>query len=309
MSRNTLFVEEIKGYHKRAYPQAKELLSKIFQGLQLSDTRSLKVLLPCAGTFPSFQPFCEIISELYPHIQEIEFGLIDVDLEALECFETLYSKKRKFGNITIKTTIVFNGEFNSYLEKLRSSINASPIQYDLIYFEHPVIDTINSLLKQKTAAFRQAIPHLTQVLKSDGVVVAVCTSDMEIMEMKKLLAFSFNVQPKIISQACSIVFPTDFSKILRTKVTKASSSHSQAKSEAIKQSDKQFLGWLIFSFLLYLTVLGKGYESHLSVVLFVSQFYLHHPGPKGVAIKAIICLTQASLLLNNIISTEMKLKP
>lgn len=302
-------VKEVSSYRQNIYEEAKIILEKIFKAgeveMRFSQESFLSVAIPCAGTFPSADAFIEVLRNMLPRLKRLELRLIDPNNLGLDIFtevqEELINKFwRKYSlKIIIKK---YNEDLQSYLRHKDES--------HILYFEHPVTSAMNVLLAQlrfedqSTLSLRTSLPKLTNALKTNGLVIAICKSTVEIWQMKSLLNYSLDVDVHQTSTACSLLFPTDFSKGLITKkpITALNENTQNSRASNINRSDQL----LVFFFSLGLLIYGAGYgkpgflEHTASLILLWAQMFLHYPGKNGFALKCVFCLTQTAFLLKQL---------
>lgn len=302
---------EDKLYCDRIYPKIKLLLEKIFDSKQLSESfdtlTKVRVLIPCAGTFPSYGAFLDTMKKYFPKVKSIDFVLLDPNREDLNLFEERIQQSEQVKNIEKNGTVKV--KIQIYAEELITFLLREHNKFNMIYFEHPVIDSMNVLLAHfhivnpGVLSLRTAFPYLTNALLPNGVIIAACKSDAEIYQMQIMLDYSLGLQSQSISTASSLVFPTDFSKAITCSarnvlIKKSYDQHAHMKE--IKSSDKMLTLFFAIGAILYVTNFANPnyfFEQTASALLLWGQFLFHRPGKTGFAIKVILCLSQAACFL------------
>lgn len=73
----------------QAHQSSDKLLTQLFDASRLSSdiTDEVNVLVPCAGSFPSYNSFIRQLSRTAKIVRKINFVLIDPDIRELKVFK------------------------------------------------------------------------------------------------------------------------------------------------------------------------------------------------------------------------------
>lgn len=296
-------LRNIKDYHDKNYVDAKQLLNKLFQTNNFSDRlgreSEIRVLVPCAGSFPGYLPFLEKLREQFPNLKAVSLTLVDpvfADKNELSaCREFLADRK------DLKVTISFVA---SDLAKFTENYHSD--RFDIIYFEHPVVSGVATFLSQWDVVpmLSRAIPLLANIAKPDAAIIAICKTLEEQFQMQHLLSYSLGLQSNSVSIAWNLVIPRNYCKGLFGKVPllsdrKAEEKSVNAKVKQIVHSEKLLAVFFLLSSFIYSLRFGNTalfWEQSASLILMFAQFALHRPDPNGLGIKVLIVAAQLALL-------------
>lgn len=302
-------VDTDKQYRKKIYKDAKEILQQNFAAGNVAERFKhesiLRISIPCAGSFPSADALIEVIKNNFPKLKTLELRLIDPDRLGLAVFAASHDELIQKYQDSLKIDVTL------YEEDLQSFINRD-IKSHIFIFEHSVVGAMNVLLEnlrlgnENTLALRYAVPKMSRAFEENGVIMAICKSSVEIWQMKVLLSYSLGVEVQCTSRARSLVFPTDFCKGLSTttkSITPIDTNTQHRRLLGMKINDVSLVYFITIGFYLYSLRFSKPgvfLEQTASLLLLFAQIFFHHPGKNGIALKCILCLSQAALLLREI---------
>lgn len=314
---NKLSDNYLSKMHRNLDKSAENLLSGLIRpsALRAQAKKRLKILVPCAGTFPSYKTFLKVLKERYSELRMINLVLVDPVKAALDAFERLYPLPKRSSIIeiaSIPTGIILENRTIFHLS-LKEFIMMTTEQFDLVYMEHPQIGAADTCFFSQSRSLRSTIPYLSKVLKPDADVIVACQNSEEKWQIKRLLTYSFNLTSD--NYSCSVrgslvpVWPKCHSNgITVSNISTLNEDQQKARSKDIKLSDHLLWVFAIFSLALYLlTNFNKGktfIAGTASLLLFFSQFALHHPGAKGLAVKISISALRLSLFINQLVHAQ-----
>lgn len=295
-------MDSYRQYCDNIYQSAKNILEKTLDDKPfLNSLSEVNIFVPCAGSFPSFRPLVDLLSQ-YKNIRKINFLLIDPLTTELDIFNEAYNQATIIENIQIKIQSQKIG-ISKFLEDNKNI--SSP--FHIIYFEHPEISAFNSLIDQFSFSnhillLRQSIPLIASLLLPNGKVIVVCQTEEEIKQAQSLINYGLETETKKTSEFKNLFFPHPYSKsIVTVKPITITTKSQNNKSYNINCGDKLLAFFTIIALLLYLEGFPKqSFRDHtISFFLTFGQIILHRPGLKGFSIKILLCLTQAALLAHS----------
>lgn len=167
-------------YSKNIYSKIKSAFQLGFRKLNISsEAKTIDILAPGAGAFPSFEPMIKALLERFPQLITINITLLDIDANGMKIFLEHWKRNVRTEDLQqehkcLKQIAPFCNQMD--LQKFllaESKKDKSAIKnYDIIYFEHPVIGAMNVLMSggdpevgDYLLNFRAALPYLQYVLK------------------------------------------------------------------------------------------------------------------------------------------------
>jgi hypothetical protein len=250
------------------------LLEKIFSEVEINeDIQQLRVLVICAGVFPSYFDLKNILAKKFPRVFTINFALV----------EPSSYKTNLFMN-AIKNTH-FNDHFECHHLTLQKFLQKKQSTFDIIYLEHPDLRTITIPLAKLTSAYqntvslRDSIGYLGAVCKRNTLIIASNMSKHENIQLKYLLKYSLKTRSKIIN--LSHLDSSAFRFGLYSVIKKLPIQHSKG----ILWNDG-FLVFFTISFIIFYSVIAYHSKSLTSltipILLFIIAYRYHRPGICGM---------------------------
>jgi hypothetical protein len=297
MKLSALDLKNAQSHRVAIHQQAKVTLSKIFTGVVAEYHQKLShldILIPCAGYFPGYQAFMEVLKERFLALRSVKFVLVDGDEKALKIFGQYHHDEK---TEALKVT------YETHQMGLQDFLAKNQQKFDIVFFEHPEVTSMICVLRisQQPLMLRQALPYLNQILNPHALVMAVCKNYEELIQMKSLLRYGLDA--KEVTSAHKI-WAWDYSAGAALKsqphlLLKA--PEQKARSAEIKESDSRFFLFVLAAAYLYWNT-GYGNSSHLSFLLVASQFLAHRPGNTGNFYKFILVTAQLLILINQEVS-------
>jgi len=288
-------------YRRIIATKAENLLEKLLSEplQQFQDVTGLDILVIGAGSFPSYIPFLNVLSRLVPHLQVVNFTLIEPVKAETDFFEEQFANYSGDKRINFMT---YNVGIEDFLK------NSDGAVFDLVYFEHPETMTLPILLAKlgmasfaKIISLRKSIPYLQNIVKPHTVIMTSSMSVHELKQMKWLLQFSLRVNPSLIFSFNPInyLYGGPYTAGLCSNTLK---SHSliqstcvMERSNAILKSDNYFCIVLVVSLIIYCIKCAGSYsvvEQMAAIMLMYAQLLFHRPGYSGVLIKLLLLVMQ-----------------
>lgn len=298
-----------QAHRKAIESSARDILIKIFRASKVrTDLSQLKVLVPCAGTFPSYDVFVEVAQQFFPKLKNIEFVLVDPEDFGLKLFvahKQTQDKQESKQQVKVQVKVETQ-ELEPFLKKQSG-------KFDIIYLEHPLVDPVNTLFAQlniinpNILSLRQSLPYLTNVLQPNGLIIATCKNSIEIEQMASLLKHSLDVEIQTVNTRACVFLASDYSKgLITTTVATTNKKLQIPKAEEIRKSDRSLLLFVMLSALLYSQSGNRFLESTASLFMLFGHFFMHKPGNKGFQIKVVLCLAQTALIISQLVTTRQK---
>lgn len=306
--------------HRSVAKPAEKLLEGFFStnhSLKNQNKQRIKVLVPCAGTFPSYPAFLKVLKKQYPEMRMLSLVLVDPFKAHLDTFMRLYPLPETSPMIEIsaipKGALIEKRTI--YFTSLAEFIRETSHKFDLVYIEHPQISAVDTCLFSHSRSLRSSLPYLSNVLKPGADVIVACQSREERGQMKKLLTYGFNLTSDHTLHSITTggsflsMLPERYSNGITVSNMPILNGDQQRKlSENIKISDRLLQIFAVLSFGLYLlTNFNKGdtfLAGTASLLLFFSQFALHQPGKKGLAVKLTLSALQFSLFATQVFASR-----
>jgi len=289
-------------YRDQTALKAETLLKKLFNGaIELfQSNRQLDILIVGAGTFPSYMPLVNILSQLFPSLKVIHFTLIEPVKKDTDFFEEHFLALSELHQLQVQFKIHNQGleDFLKY-----ATNNAA---FDVIYFEHPETMALPILLAKlgmrnfnRVVSLRNMIPYLSNLFKPKTWVIASCMSYHELGQLKSLLNFGLRMKPRSFFSFNPLHFfyGGPYSSGLSGYVNRI--LPIPAIHAAIQRSHFYLCIFLFLSLIIY------GMQSFYAdspvarvilIFLMYAQLFFHRPGRRGLAIKLFLLLAMVLVL-------------
>lgn len=234
------------------------LLNAVLDGMPRDFERhkSMRILVVCAGAFPSFLSLIDRLTQKIPTLEHIDFSLIEPLNYKTDAFlkraAPFLSGLRKPGPlITVRVAPL---PLHEWIEK-------SPDRpFHIIYFEHADFRVFPILLARAlgvfkhTVSLRASLPRLSVLMVPKTFIMASCLSYCESQHLRYLLHFSFGVRPQLIrlGKRRDYFYGGRFCSGLSMTVSLPLCQETQKKREQfIKRSDDDLcrviaLSWVLF---------------------------------------------------------------
>lgn len=318
-------LESTKYYRNKTVEKAHEVISELLGSLQLDDVFKdkveINVLVPAAGSFPSYVSFIDAMLQNFPRLRKINFTLLDINsrdaFEQMNLFVDMILDgensriKYAYPHFSSDVKLAFSG-----LEAFLQQIPEVSSLFNVVYFEHPQTSR-NQILQDycyQSKNIIPAVPFLITRLSEKALVISVHQTREEAGVMKDAIEFSLSCNahtiqlPKGAYGALNLLFPYFFTSGNIAKVSRSSQSISEAfrRSDALEFSQKEYCVLLLISTFISGLINWSKQEEHFiespsritSSLLVLSQFIDHKPGTRGSLTKLGIVLAQLFLLLS-----------
>lgn len=176
--------------------ESERLLQKLFAHIKVDLTRkNLEILVPCAGSFPSFTAFRNVILQKFPNVLKLNFTLVEPYKNKIDLFRKKNTSEK-----------IINFEF--HYSTLQVFLKKMPKKFDIIYFEHPDLRTITIPFAKlfgiyhNAVSLRKSIGDLHKICKKDTKIIASNMSSHENKQFKYLLKHALNCSTHLINLNC-----------------------------------------------------------------------------------------------------------
>ena len=151
----------------------------------LTNKKSLNVLVPGCGSFPSAKKFLDELIATFPQVNKFNLLVSDPGLDKKD-IETIQTSIKNFGSkINLEIT---TGDIKSvYSIKKHQQEKA-----DLIYLEHPQLDLPSQWL-MSDFYYREQIPYLNPLMTEKCIIVTCCRNSLEMSITLNLFAHCFTL--------------------------------------------------------------------------------------------------------------------
>jgi hypothetical protein len=93
---SSLRLTQYRQHAKNIYPAAERLLDRSIQAAQLpKNSLEINILVPCAGSFPSYASFLKVLKKHFLFLKKAKFVLIDTDGLKLGIFKKCHLTSKK----------------------------------------------------------------------------------------------------------------------------------------------------------------------------------------------------------------------
>lgn len=289
-------------HSNRIYSAAERLLEHSIQAARLpKNLLEINILVPCAGSFPSYAPFLKILAKHFRYLKKAKFLLVDTDGLKLEIFKKYQASKK------IATHLKVNHELKASELFHFLKYESKPFEkaFDLIYLEHPEISAAIALLSEmnifdrQLKRLREAFPYFAKVIKPNGRVIVACKTPDEAIQAQSLLQH-LNTETKRMRFSWNLLFPRDYSHAaLSTRSITLTARDQESKVTEIRSSTLLLVVFVVLATLLSKAGLDSGLNPFECSILFLfigAQLITHRPEPKTCLNKSILALLQSRAL-------------
>jgi hypothetical protein len=296
-------------YREKVSKNATAILNSLFASIttNISELKTLNILVIGAGMFPSFIPLILALQRISPNLEKVIFTIVEPLKSATDRFHDFISKL-DISSFNIKCEYsIDNMDIKEYLTNINNKY------FDIIYFEQPDLSPIGILLaktgSQKATldlSLRESIPFLKKVVRPKTIIVASFLFKRDLKQLQILIDYSLNIPTKLVYLSTFKANVSSYSSGLISLIDspKLPKESPYKIVRAIIKQDSYYAWFVLISMLICIITPASG--KLFSFLCAATLLIYHRYGLRSFIVKATIILIQLGILLMELYMTSLR---